>query len=118
MSMVNIQKGKHIIRVSKMSYETMFKNKGYHVISDDKETKKYIDKENQDETESTDVENGKMNRYESEEKQEEIETIPISEMNKEQLIRYAEEHNIDTTGARNVREARQIIREHIKESKM
>ena len=41
-----------------------------------------------------------------------------SEMSKEQLAEYAKEHNIDTSSARNVREARQIIQKAIREAKM
>ena len=39
-------------------------------------------------------------------------------MNKEQLMEYAKEHGIDTSKARNVREARQIIQKVIREKNM
>ena len=48
----------------------------------------------------------------------ETEETPISEMNKEQLMEYAKEHGIDTSKARNVREARQIIQKVIREKNM
>ena len=44
--------------------------------------------------------------------------IPISEMNKEQLMRFAKVHNINTKSAKNVAEARRIIQRAVKEAKM
>lgn len=100
MAMVTARRGQHTIKVSKHSYETLFRNKGYRIVEDEKDM---------------DVEQV-VDYGESEEQ--EVETVPISEMNKEQLAEYAKEHNIDTSGARNVREARQIIQKAIREAKM
>lgn len=100
MAMVNIMKGEHTVKVSRQSYETMFKKNGY-VIVDGKE-------QNIDDI----VEDEQIEEDDS------IDTIPISEMNKEQLMEYAEKHNIDTSKAKNVREARQIIQKAIQQSKM
>lgn len=107
MAMVTAVRGTHVIRVSKRSYETMFKNKGYRIVNEETGFEKKEHKEVFEE----DIK-------EEQGKEEEIETIPISEMNKEQLAEYAKEHNIDTSGARNVREARQIIQKAIREEKM
>ena len=107
MAMVVAQRGKRFIKVSRHAYETLFKNKGYRIVQDDDEPEKVMT-----ETEEP-VQDGK-----EEGKEKEIETIPISEMNKEQLAEYAKEHNIDTSAARNVREARQIIQKAIRDSKM
>ena len=105
MAMVTARRGKHTIKVSKHSYETLFRNKGYRIVEDEKDMGvKDIDAEQT-------VDYG-------EPEEQEVETIPISEMNKEQLAEYAKEHNIDTSGARNVREARQIIQKAIREAKM
>lgn len=109
MAMVVAVRGQHAIKVSRQAYETMFKKKGYRIVQDDDNLKdsifdmkaERIEKESEGDTEV-----------------EETETIPISEMNKEQLAEYAKEHNIDTSGARNVREARQIIQKAIREQKM
>lgn len=105
MAFITAVKGSHVVKVSRRSYETSFKGMGYRIIG-----------------EESDYENVKNNEVETEkeeqEKEEMIETIPISEMNKEQLAEYAKEHNIDTSGARNVREARQIIQKAIREEKM
>lgn len=100
MAMVNIMKGEHTVKVSRQSYETMFKQNGYVIVD---ETEQNIDDIVEDEQIEED---------------DSVDTIPISEMNKEQLAEYATKHNIDTSKARNVREARQIIQKAIQQSKM
>lgn len=100
MAMVNIMKGEHTVKVSRQSYETMFKQNGYVIVD---ETEQNTD---DFETEEETVEDDS------------VDTIPISEMNKEQLAEYATKHNIDTSKAKNVREARQIIQKAIQQSKM
>lgn len=100
MAMVNIMKGEHTVKVSRRSYETMFKQNGYVIVD---EAEQNID---DFETEEEVVEDDS------------VDTIPISEMNKEQLAEYATKHNIDTSKAKNVREARQIIQKAIQQSKM
>lgn len=99
MAMVNIMKGEHTVKVSRRSYETMFKQNGY-VIVDEAE-------QNNDDFETEEVV-----------EDDSVDTIPVSEMNKEQLAEYATKHNIDTSKAKNVREARQIIQKAIQQSKM
>ena len=99
MAMVNIMKGEHTVKVSRRAYETMFKQNGY-VIVDEAE-------QNNDDFETEEVV-----------EDDSVDTIPISEMNKEQLAEYATKHNIDTSKAKNVREARQIIQKAIQQSKM
>lgn len=108
MAMVVAIRGQHVIKVSNKAYETMFRPKGYKIV----EEGSFIET-NTDMDIDTDFE-----EVQEEETEKEIETIPVSEMNKEQLAEYAKEHNIDTSGAKNVREARQIIQQAIKESKM
>lgn len=92
-------------RIPKKTYEKKFKKLGYKLVSEDKtemeETKDEVT-EYVDETEQND----------------ELETTPISEMNKEQLVAFAKKHNIDTRSAKNVTEARKIIQKHIRDSKM
>lgn len=100
MAMVNIMKGEHTVKVSRQSYETMFKKNGYVIVD---ETEQNIDDIVEDEQIEED---------------DSVDTTPISEMNKEQLMEYAEKHNIDTSKAKNVREARQIIQKAIQQSKM
>ena len=105
MAMVTARRGQHTVRVSKHSYETLFRNKGYRIVEDKKDVV------------TPDVDEEQVVDYVESEEQE-VETVPISEMNKEQLAEYAKEHNIDTSSARNVREARQIIQKAIREAKM
>lgn len=100
MAMVNIMKGEHTVKVSRQSYETMFKQNGYVIVD---ETEQNID----DIVEDEQIEEDNS-----------VDTIPISEMNKEQLAEYATKHNIDTSKAKNVREARQIIQKAIQQNKM
>lgn len=108
MAMVTAKRGQHTVKVSKRSYETLFRNKGYRIVGEE-EAKQETDM----------IDTGEFEEEEEEEEEvHEVETIPISEMNKEQLAEYAKEHNIDTSGARNVREARQIIQKAIREAKM
>lgn len=108
MAMVTARRGQHTVKVSKRSYETLFRNKGYRIVGEE-EAKQETDM----------IDTGEFEEEEEEEEEvHEVETIPISEMNKEQLAEYAKEHNIDTSGARNVREARQVIQKAIRESKM
>lgn len=102
--MVTARKGDSIIKVSKRSFETMFKDKGYAIVLDEVKEK---------------VENViEEPIVEEEVVKTETEETPISEMNKEQLMEYAKEHGIDTSKARNVREARQIIQKVIREKNM
>lgn len=102
--MITARKGDNIIKVSKHSFETMFKDKGYMIVSN----------------EATEKVESVVEEPIVEEEVVKIETeeTPISEMNKEQLMEYAKEHDIDTSKARNVREARQIIQKVIREKNM
>ena len=100
MAMVNIMKGEHTVKVSRQSYETMFKKNGYVIVDENKQNIDDIVEDEQIEEDDS------------------VDTIPISEMNKEQLAEYATKHSIDTSKAKNVREARQIIQKAIQQSKM
>ena len=94
-------------RVPKKTYETKLKKLGFKLVQEEQEI---VNKEVIEEVETeNDVDT---------EQDEELETIPVSEMNKEQLMAYAKKHNIDTKGARNVNEARKMIQKAIRDSKM
>lgn len=109
MAMVVAKRGKKFIKVSRRAYETLFKDKGYIVVHDDDETGAHVEA----------AEVGEKEISEDEEADEKgLDTIPISEMTKDQLLEYAKQKGIDTSGARNVREARQIIQKAIRESNM
>ena len=94
MAFVKAVRNGHVIRVSKKSYESMFKDKGYVLM---------------DESEKVEVKTKPVKV------EEEVEEIPVSDMNRTQLMEFAEKHNIDTSDAKNVREARKIIQEAIRE---
>lgn len=94
-------------RVPKKTYETKLKKLGFKLVEEEQEV---VNKEVIEDVETeNDVDT---------EQDEELETIPVSEMNKEQLVAYAKKHNIDTKGARNVNEARKMIQKAIRDSKM
>ena len=101
---VKIAKGRRVLRVTQQQYEKMYKNLGYQILGEDIQQKE----EEQKEIET------KENLTESED----IESIPISEMSKQQLQEYAKKHKIDTRHARNVTEARKIIQRAVREANM
>ena len=109
MAMVNAHKGDVRVRIPKSVYEKQFRKLGYildsvdgakqekeKVLAHEEEIDKVVDSEAVEE--------------------DDLETIPISEMNKEQLAEYAERHGIDTGKCRNVREARQAIQKARREA--
>lgn len=91
--MIEARKGNKTIRVTKAAYNSMFKDKGYIIVGEQRTEEEHI---------------------------EEVETseVPISEMNKEQLAQFAKEHNIDTSRARNVGDARRIVQKFVRDSKV
>jgi hypothetical protein len=97
MGFVVAVKGKNEIKVSEKAFENVFKQKGY-VLKHSAQKVVKVDEAEIDEHEETKTE-GEID----------LDTIPISDMNKEQLMQYAKEHNIDTKGAKNVSDARRII---------
>lgn len=106
MAMVNVIIGHEIRKVSKNAYERMFKPKGYRIADGFEEEVKP-----EDDT-IIDVE---ADEHEDVNMQEEI---PISQMNKSQLMKFAKEHDIDTHGAKNVAEAREMIQKAMRERNM
>lgn len=104
MAFVKARRGDHVVKVSRKSYETMYKNHGYVIEGQNKKPQKEEKKQEVVE--------------EVEEATEEVEETPISDMTKEQLAEFAKAHNIDTSAARNVGEARKIVQKAIREAKM
>lgn len=97
------------LKVTETQYETKYKKLGYHIIEDEKKENPFTE-----ETEkSFDVVEEKTEQNETDY----LETIPLSDMTKEQLLAFAQKHNIDTKKARNVGEARKIIREAIRKER-
>ncbi len=105
MAMVDAVRGGKHIRVSHAAYETIYKNKGYRIIGNGrnklKEEYDAMSDLTMEEPESVDVD-----------------SIPVSDMTKQQLVEYAKKHNIDTHDAKNVNDARRIIKEEIRKRKM
>ena len=104
MAFVKARRGDHVVKVSRKSYETMYKNHGY--VLEEQNRKPQKEEKKQEVVE------------EVEEATEEVEETPISDMTKEQLAEFAKAHNIDTSAARNVGEARKIVQKAIREAKM
>lgn len=105
MAFVTVERLGKRTRIPKKTYEKKFKRLGYKLVSEDKTEMEETKDEVTDEVDET-------------EQNDELETTPISEMNKEQLVAFAKKHNIDTRSAKNVTEARKIIQKHIRDSKM
>lgn len=101
---VKIAKGRRVLRVTQQQYEKMYKNLGYQILGEDIQQKEEEQKE--------------IETKESLTESEDIESIPISEMSKQQLQEYAKKHKIDTRHARNVTEARKIIQRAVREANM
>ena len=102
------------IKVSQKAYEHLYKNKGYVLVDDDGVQIEEDAHENViDETDFTESEH-----VEQEVDEIPISEIPISEMNSTQLKQFAKEHNIDTSSANNVKEARRIIQKAVREGNM
>lgn len=101
---VKIAKGRRVLRVTQQQYEKMYKNLGYQILGEDIQQKEEGQKE--------------IETKESLTESEDIESVPISEMSKQQLQEYAKKHKIDTRHARNVTEARKIIQRAVREANM
>lgn len=102
----------NMLKVTMKQYENKYKRLGYMIVGGSMKT------EEVEEPEQEVVEQEVVEQNIAEEDSEDIESIPISEMNKEQLMRFAKVHNINTKSAKNVAEARRIIQRAVKEAKL
>lgn len=117
--MVKAKKGKNIIKVSKKSYERMFKDKGYILIDEHAENVPDEYERNEELIYTPEHEEYEEHeQHEEEETEVNVDEIPISEMNSKQLREFAMKHNIDTKSARSVKDARKIVQEAVKEMNM
>lgn len=107
MPMVRARRGKQVIVVSKSSFESNFKSKGFVLEGT------YADHNQKQEPIGTDI----GQNEELMEGQPDVETIPISDMNKEQLMQFAKEQKIDTREAKSVSDARRIIQAEMRKRK-
>lgn len=113
--MVKAKKGKNIIKVSKKSYERMFKDKGYVLIDEHAEN---VPDEHESESNEEPIYTPEKDEQETDETGVNVDEIPISEMNSKELREFAIKHNIDTKSARSVKDARKIVQEAVKEMNM
>lgn len=110
--MIKIKKGKKETEVSRKSYESVFKHSGWKEAGAGGMTE-HEHAESSEESEFSTEAAG-----EQRESEEDVDKIPISEMTKGQLFAYAKKHNIDTSSAKSVGDARKIIRTAVRERKM
>lgn len=96
MAMVAITNGKDTTKVSQQTFENKFKKNGWRKVSD----------------------RAMRQRYEEEPVEDDVETIPISDMNGEQLRQYAKAHNIDISKTKSAAEARKVIQTAIRNKNM
>lgn len=106
--MVTIKRGQHEIVVSKSTYEKVFRKKGYRIIGEDK-TKV---EENREVQEPEEVET------ETSVEEEDVDTIPVSDMNSEQLKEFAAKHSIVIPKVKNLGEAKRFVRSKLREQKV
>lgn len=109
--MVIAVRGKTRIKVSRKSYEKIFKPKGFVVIQEEG-----VSTAPEGKTER--VKEVEIEEVTEEETENDIDSVPISEMNKQQLSEYAKKHNIDTSGATSVSQARKIIQREVRNRNM
>lgn len=127
--MVRITNGTNIFEVTNGAYKNNFKNLGYSIIEDKKETseeKKNSFKGNikHEDKKSSEVKPEPQNDIPVEEESIEevkekdfvtmMEETPISQWNKEDTKRFAQEKGIDVSEAKSLKEAKEIISEAIK----
>ena len=105
MGMIHARRGDHVVKVSQKMFDNVLKDCGYELCG--QETCSPVANTDIDDFDLT-VDNTSADDV--------IETTPISEMNKEMLIEYANRHNIDFTDITTVKEMRKAIQEARKAS--
>ena len=105
--MVTIKRGQREMVVSRNTYEKVFKKKGYRIIGEQKEVE-IRDTHEPDEVETE-------NPVEDEN---DVDTIPVSDMNSEQLKEFAAKHNIVIPKVKNLGEAKRFVRSKLREQKV
>lgn len=115
--MVIAVRGQQSAKVSKSFYEKVLKKKGFKIAGETEEKVIYSSEPDENTEEEMQEHETEANEDVKDEK-DDIDSIPISEMNKAQLMQFAKKHNIDTKSAKNVPEARRIIQKAVREAKM
>ena len=125
MGMVTARRGEHFVKVSRKTFENSLSKIGY-VECGEVETQPAqrlsdfdIDVNGTANTDTvpTDTANADTANADTV-TDDEINTTPISEMNKEMLLQYASVNDIDLQDATTVRDIRKVIQAHVKASKM
>lgn len=123
--MVRITNGIDIFEVTNGAYENNFKNLGYSIIEDKKETSREKKKSIKGNTKHEDKKSPEVKPepqkdipVEEEPVEEKdfvtmMEETPISQWNKEDTKRFAQEKDIDISKAKSLKEAKEIISEAI-----
>lgn len=119
--MITISNGINVRVVSTGAFETIYKKKGYHIVGDNKpaETKvvEITEEEvvtNEESTESESIEPEVAEDVEPEWITELLEK-PISQWTKDETASFAREKGIDTSSARKLGEAKDIIKNWLDE---
>lgn len=107
--MVTARRGQHEIVVSRSIYERVFRKKGYNLVGENR-TK---EEENREVKEPEEV---KTEMTADEE--DDVDTIPVSDMNSEQLKEFAAKHNIVIPKVKNLGEAKRFVRSKLREQKV
>ena len=105
MGMIHARRGDHVVKVSQKMFDNVLKDCGYELCG----------QETCSPVANTDIEAFDL-PVDNTSDDDVIETTPISEMNKEMLIEYANRHNIDFTDITTVKEMRKAIQEARKAS--
>ena len=100
MGMIHARRGDHVVKVSQKMFDNILKDCGYELCG----------QETCSPVANTDIEAFDL-PVDNTSADDVIETTPISEMNKEMLIEYANRHNIDFTDITTVKEMRKAIQE-------
>ena len=115
MASVKISKNGMEKEVSVSAFENFFKNSGWEIAGDKKPATSQSKKEEKvKEVVEEPVENNSDDEWDEVLEDEEIEK-PISEMNKKELLDYAENNGISLAGLNTVNQFRQAIQDYMKE---
>lgn len=99
MSFIEVEFKGSIRKITENQYNKIFKHLGYEKV------------ETKPEKERKDIQN-------EEREEKEFESIPISEMNQQQIKDFANENGIDISSARSLKEAKRIVSNFLKEQRM
>ena len=115
MASVKISKNGMEKEVSVSAFENFFKNSGWEIAGGKKPANSQSKKEKVEEKVEEPIENNSDDEWDEVLEDEDIEK-PLSEMNKKELIDYAEKNGISLAGLNTVSQFRQAIQENMKEA--